>query len=285
MGRKTRRQLLGQHFLHEKRILQKIIEAIDPGSEDLVVEVGPGQGALTFPLAAKAGRVLAIEKDYSLVEMLEKNRPGNLEIIAGDILKVDLRNIITNRLRPGEKVKLAGNLPYHISSQILFVLVEVKDLVQRAVFLFQKEVAQRITAAPGSKKYAPLSILLQNYFDCRLLFRVGPGAFSPPPRVDSACVLFQTRNQQLFFAAGQEKELLAFLKEAFCQRRKTLSRNLEGAGYRKEEISQALRSLSLGEKIRAEDLKPETLVALFQRLSQSGDKIRPDDENPPVPVL
>lgn len=273
MGRKTRRQLLGQHFLHEKRILLKIVEAVSPGPEDLIVEIGPGQGALTFPLAARAGRVLAVEKDYSLVESLEKNRPGNLQLIAGDVLKLDLRNIILGHRRQGETVKLAGNLPYHISSQILFVLLEVKDLVERAVFLFQKEVALRITAAPGSKKYAPLSILLQNYFDCRLLFQVGPGAFSPPPRVDSACVLFQARSQPRFFAAELENELSAFLKEAFSQRRKTLSRNLEGAGYRRDEIRQALQNLSLEEKIRAEDLKPEDLVRLFRSLSKDGREI------------
>ncbi|RFT16199.1 MAG: SSU rRNA (adenine(1518)-N(6)/adenine(1519)-N(6))-dimethyltransferase [Candidatus Saccharicenans subterraneus] len=273
MGRKTRRQLLGQHFLHEKRILQKIVEAVEPGPEDLVVEIGPGQGALTFPLAARAGRVLAIEKDYALVEMLEKNRPGNLEIIAGDILKLDLPGIITGHRRPGETVKLAGNLPYHISSQVLFVLLEVKDVVERAVFLFQKEVAQRITATPGGKNYAPLSILLQNYFDCQLLFRVGPGAFSPPPRVDSACVLFLKRNRPLFFPAEVADELFTFLKDAFCQRRKTLSRNLESAGYRRENVRQALLYLSLGERVRAEELKPETLVSLFRLLKENNREI------------
>lgn len=268
MGKRTRRQLLGQHFLHEKRILQKIVEALEPDSGDLIVEIGPGRGALTFPLAAKAGRVLAVEKDLRLVETLSENRLNNLEIIAGDILKLDLRGLISRFRRPGETVKLAGNLPYHISSQILFVLLEAKDLIERAVFLFQKEVAQRITAGPGNKKYAPLSILLQNYFDCRLLFQVGPGAFSPPPRVDSACVLFQKRSRPLFFGPDLENEIFAFLKEAFSQRRKTLSRNLESAGYRREAVSGLLQGLSLGEKVRAEDLKPELLVSICRALTQ-----------------
>lgn len=272
MGRKTRRQLLGQHFLHERRILQKIVDAVGPGPGDLVVEIGPGQGALTLPLAARAGRILAVERDYSLVEALEKTRPDNVEIMAGDILKVDLAGVLKKYRRPEETVKLAGNLPYHISSQILFVLLEVKDFIERAVFLFQKEVAQRITATPGNKKYSPLSILLQNYFDCRLLFLVGPGAFSPPPLVDSACVLFKKRNQPLYFPAGLEARFFPFLKEAFSQRRKTLSRNLESAGYRREEIQTALRRLELEEKIRAEDLKPETLFAVFRILSQAGLK-------------
>ncbi|MGB9907311.1 MAG: 16S rRNA (adenine(1518)-N(6)/adenine(1519)-N(6))-dimethyltransferase RsmA [Candidatus Saccharicenans sp.] len=266
MGRKTRRQLLGQHFLHEKRILQKIVEAVDPRPEDLVIEIGPGQGALTFPLARRAGRLLAIEKDYSLVESLEKTKPENVEVISGDILRLDLSGIIDRYRREDETVKLAGNLPYHISSQVLFVLLEVKARVERAVFLFQKEVAQRITAGPGSKKYSPLSILLQNYFDCRLLFQVGPGAFSPPPRVDSACVLFQTRSQPLFFPAEREQDFFSFLKTLFGQRRKTLVRNLEGAGYHKEKINKILQSLSIEKKIRAEDLKPDVLFDLYQFL-------------------
>jgi 16S rRNA (adenine1518-N6/adenine1519-N6)-dimethyltransferase len=277
VGRKTRRQLLGQHFLHEKRILQKIVEAVDPRPEDLVIEIGPGQGALTFPLARRAGRLLAIEKDYSLVESLEKTKPDNVEVISGDILSLDLSGIIDRYRRKDETVKLAGNLPYHISSQVLFVLLEVKARVERAVFLFQKEVAQRITAGPGSKKYSPLSILLQNYFDCRLLFQVGPGAFSPPPRVDSACVLFQTRSQPLFFPAEREKDFFAFLKTLFGQRRKTLVRNLEGAGYHKEKINKILQSLSIEKKIRAEDLKPGVLFDLYQFLQDK--KFLPENQS------
>ncbi|MGQ9800083.1 MAG: 16S rRNA (adenine(1518)-N(6)/adenine(1519)-N(6))-dimethyltransferase RsmA [Candidatus Saccharicenans sp.] len=276
MGRKTRRQLLGQHFLHEKRVLEKIVAALEAGPEDLVVEIGPGQGALTFPLARRAGRLLAIEKDYSLVENLEKNKPDNVEVISGDILKLDLARIIGHYRREGQPVKLAGNLPYHISSQILFVLLEVKALVERAVFLFQKEVAERITASAGSKKYSPLSILLQNYFDCGLLFQVGPGAFSPPPKVDSGCVLFQTRSQPLFFPAELEQDFFDFLKIIFGQRRKTLARNLEGAGCQKEKINKILKNLSVEEKIRAEDLQPGILFAIYEHLR--GRKILPDNQ-------
>ncbi|MDI6845480.1 MAG: 16S rRNA (adenine(1518)-N(6)/adenine(1519)-N(6))-dimethyltransferase RsmA [Candidatus Saccharicenans sp.] len=269
MARKTRRQLLGQHFLHEKRVLEKIVAAVDPRPGDLIIEIGPGQGALTFPLAARAGRVLAVEKDLSLVEQLEKTSPPNVEIIAGDVLRLKLSELIQRCRQPGETVKLAGNLPYHISTQILFVLLETKNLIERAVFLFQKEVAQRITASAGNKKYSPLSVLLQNYFDCRLLFQVRPGAFSPPPKVDSACVLFLSRPQTLFFLPEEESEFFAFLKKAFSQRRKTLSRNLEGSGLSRENILEALRSLSLKEKTRAEDLEPESLIKIFRLLQKS----------------
>lgn len=272
MGRKTRRQLLGQHFLHERKILKKIVEAIQPGPQDLIVEIGPGQGALTFLLAEKAGRILAVEKDYGLVQVLEKNKPGNLEVITGDILKLDLRSIIQNYHFQAEAIKLAGNLPYHISSQILFVLLEVRGLVERAVFLFQKEVAERITAEPGSKKYAPLSILLQNYFDSQTLFRVKPGAFRPPPKVDSACVLFLRRNRRRYFPPSQQESFFNFLKNCFAQRRKTLAGNLETSGYRKEQVQEILTGLGLEWKIRAEELSPEALYSVYKLLKNASLK-------------
>ncbi|MBC7361812.1 MAG: ribosomal RNA small subunit methyltransferase A [Candidatus Aminicenantes bacterium] len=270
MAKKTRRQLFGQHFLHEKRILQKIIEAIQPEKDDLVVEIGPGKGALTFPLAARAGQVVAVEKDFSLVQTLEKNKPDNLEIIAGDILQVDLTTLIKSKKGQVRSVKLAGNLPYHISSQILFVLLRVKNHIDRAVFLFQKEVAERIVAGPGSRKYAPLSILLQNYFDCNLLFLIKPGAFSPPPEVDSACVSFSRRTEPRFFPEIEEGNFFEFLKACFRQRRKTLLRNLEGSGFNKDQIAAALQKLHLETKVRAEELEPEKLLAIYHLLKSTG---------------
>ncbi len=267
MSRKTRRQLLGQHFLHEKRILEKIVAAADPASNELIIEIGAGQGVLTYRLANKAGRVLAVEKDSTLVQALEKNLPGNVEIIAGDILRLDLKNLIKTGRSSFARVKLVGNLPYHISSQVLFVLLEVKELVERAVFLFQKEVAERITALPGSKKYSPLSILIQNYFDCQLLFLVRPGAFTPPPKVDSACVLFLKRSSPIWFPEEEEKNFYIFLQSCFSQRRKTLVRNLESSGRPRAAILAKLKELGLPEKIRAEQLPPGKLLAVFKGLS------------------
>lgn len=275
MSRKTRRQLLGQHFLHEKRFLQKIIEAVDPKPDDLIVEIGPGRGVLTYPLAARAGKVLAIEKDYSLVSALEPNKPANLEIIAGDILEIDLRHLIQESARRAGSIKLAGNLPYHISTQILFVLLQVREMVNRAVFLFQKEVAERIVARPGNKKYAPLSILLQNYFDCRILFTIKPGAFKPPPRVDSACLLFLKRSQPQFFPDRQEQDFYEFLKTCFAQRRKTLARNLESSGVRRDNILKILNGLGLEATVRAENLEPEKLYQIYESLAGFQNKIKP----------
>jgi len=152
MAKKTRRQLLGQHFLHDKNIIKKIVEANQPEKSDLFIEIGPGTGALTFPLAEKAGFVLAIEKDPSLIPALEAKAAANVEIITGDILKLDLAPLIERKRSGLSSVKMAGNLPYHISTQILFVLLELKNSLTQAVFLFQKEVAQRLVAQAGTKK-------------------------------------------------------------------------------------------------------------------------------------
>ena len=268
MAKKTRRQLLGQHFLHDKNIIKKIVEANQPEKSDLFIEIGPGTGALTFPLAEKAGFVLAIEKDQSLIPSLEAKAAANVEIITGDILKLDLAPLIERKRSGLSSVKMAGNLPYHISTQILFVLLELKNSLTQAVFLFQKEVAQRLVAQAGTKKYSPLSILLQNYFETELLFYIKPGAFSPPPAVDSACVKFTRRHQPAFFPEEQDQDFTEFLKVSFARRRQTLKKNLEKAGYSPEKISQVLEKLQLKSQTRAEELAPQTLYQVFRALKE-----------------
>ncbi|HOP60645.1 MAG TPA: 16S rRNA (adenine(1518)-N(6)/adenine(1519)-N(6))-dimethyltransferase RsmA [Candidatus Saccharicenans sp.] len=267
MAKKTRRQLLGQHFLHDKNIIKKIIEANQPEKSDLFIEIGPGTGALTFLLAERAGFVLAIEKDQALIPALETEAPANVEVIAGDILKLDLAPLIERKRTGLSSVKMAGNLPYHISTQILFVLLELKNSLSQAVFLFQKEVAQRLVAQAGTKKYSPLSILLQNYFETELLFYIKPGAFSPPPAVDSACIKFIRRHKPAFFPEKQDQEFNEFLKASFARRRQTLKKNLEKAGYSPEEISQVLEKVQLKAQIRAEELEPQTLYQVFRGLN------------------
>lgn len=275
MARKTRRQLLGQHFLHDKNIIKKIIEANQPEKSDLFIEIGPGTGALTFLLAERAGLVLAIEKDQALIPALETKAPANVEVIAGDILKLDLAPLIERKRMGLSSVKMAGNLPYHISTQILFVLLEIKNSLTQAVFLFQKEVAQRLVAKAGTKKYSPLSILLQNYFEAELLFFIKPGAFSPPPAVDSACLKFTRRQKPAFFPEEEDQDFTEFLKASFARRRQTLKKNLEKAGYSAQKISQALEGAQLKSPTRAEELEPQILYQVFRGL-KGADKERRD---------
>jgi 16S rRNA (adenine1518-N6/adenine1519-N6)-dimethyltransferase len=266
MAKKTRRQLFGQHFLHDRNIIKKIIEASQLGKSDLVIEIGPGTGALTFLLAEKAGLVIAIEKDAALIPPLKTRVPANVEIITADILELNLAPIIARQRENFSVVKMTGNLPYHISTQILFVLLNLKHSLKQAVFLFQKEVAQRLVAQAGPKKYSPLSILLQNYFETRLLFLIKPGAFSPPPAVDSACVKFTRRDKPAFFPEEEETKFYKFLQASFARRRQTLKKNLEKAGYPGDNLIRAMNQAQLEPKTRAEELSPEILYQLFREL-------------------
>ena len=260
--KKSRRQALGQHFLHNRGILAKIIRAIDPKKDELVIEVGPGRGALTFPLAEKAGLVLAVEKDSRLIPGLQERAPANVVVLGADVLRVSFRKVLKDYPMFAPPVKLAGNIPYSISSPLLFKVLEEKALFSRCVFLLQKEFARRVCASAGSKDYARLSILVQMHFETSMLVTVSPASFSPPPRVDSALVLLQKRQAPLF-DLPDPKAFGAFLQAAFGHRRKTLMNNLLAAGYERPALEAAFAQAGLDPKARAESLSIGQLVQLF----------------------
>jgi 16S rRNA (adenine1518-N6/adenine1519-N6)-dimethyltransferase len=263
--KKTRRQLLGQHFLHNRGILDKIVRAVDPGPADLVVEIGPGRGALTFPLAERAGRVTAVERDGCLVAALRELAPPNLEIIEADALGVSFRDLAARRPAESGRALLAGNLPYAISSPLLFKVLEDSGLFARCVFLVQKEFAQRVCARAGTKLFAPLSILIQNHFETRILFTVSPASFSPPPRVDSALVRLEKRPEPVLNLPN-ETAFEHYLQAAFRQRRKTLWNNLAARGAAGPDLEAAFAGLKLDTRLRAEALPAEGHAALFNAL-------------------
>lgn len=249
----------GQHFLHEKRYIERIVSAISPKAEDRVVEIGPGEGALTLPLLAAAGRMTAIELDTDLIPALtERARPvGTLEIIRSDVLKVDFTALAAKLDVP--RVRVAGNLPYYISSPILFHCVDHAAAIQDMHFMLQKEVVDRMAAEPGSKVYGRLSVMLQ--LACRVvpLFDVPPGAFRPPPKVDSSVV-------RLVPLAESEKHdadparLHAIVKAAFAQRRKTLSN-----GLKQLMDADTIRRAGIDPGARAETLAPLDFVRLAKQ--------------------
>ncbi len=249
MGRR-----FGQHFLTRKSILDRIADAACSPGEPLVVEIGPGRGALTEPLLERAARVIAIEVDPPLVHYLQQKfrdliEAGRLTLIEGDVLQ-------TNLAQWGPAV-VAGNLPYYITSPILEKVFACGDLWKKAVFLVQKEVAERIATGPGSRDYGYLSVLAQTYAEARVLFDVPRGAFSPPPKVDSAVISLTPRT----LAGVEDRErFLKFASACFRQKRKTLRNNLSAA-YPKELVD----SLEEG-KLRAEQLGLLELVALFQKI-------------------
>lgn len=261
----SRVKKLGQHFLSDRSILRKIIDVVAPQKNELIIEIGAGKGALTFPLADRAGKIIAIEKDKELIPFLLEGGKKNLVVLEQDVLRVYFKNLVSKESAFSGKIKLAGNLPYSISSPLLFKVLEEKDLFSACVFLLQKEVAERLGAQPGSKAYAPLSILFQLHFDVRLRFTLAPGAFSPPPKVQSTLVSLERRPQPLF-AIVDEAGFRRFLRTAFAQRRKTLINNLKSLAFPPRILKEAMGQLALKENARAEELSIGQFVALFDRL-------------------
>ena len=214
----TPKKSLGQNFLHDASYIDRIVQAIDPRPGDRVVEIGPGQGALTLPLLRRHGALTVIEFDRDLVGPLADRAAGvgELEIIHRDVLQVDF-----TALAAGTPFKLAGNLPYNISSPILFHALEHAAVVRDMVFMLQKEVVDRMGAPPGSKVYGRLSVMLQAYCQVQPLFVVPPGAFRPAPKVDSAVVRLVPRDPATV-AIADRKRFEHVVRAAFGQRRKTL---------------------------------------------------------------
>ncbi len=249
------RRKLGQHYLIQGRPLERIAAAACPAPEPLVVEIGPGRGALTRRLLARAARVVAVEIDPWLVEDLRRRFGGEpgLEIVHGDVLATGLD-------RWGPAV-VAGNLPYYITSPILDKVIEARAAVRRAVFLVQKEVARRITAAPGSRDYGLLTVSLGLFFDTTLLFEVKAAAFHPPPKVDSAVVRLEPSARAAEFGIADPAAFLRFAARCFHHKRKTLRNNL--AGEIPRERLDALPEASL----RAEQLDLRQLADLYHRLA------------------
>lgn len=265
---KKKRRFWGQHFLRSSRVLQKILWQINPQRDDLIIEIGAGKGVLTFPLARKAGKIIAIEKDRRLIPFLQKKKLPNLIILEKDVLKIHLRKIIPNDIKGKGQVKLVGNLPYSISSPLLFKILQEKECFKKCVFLLQREVAERICAQPGSKKYAPLSILIQVYFDARLHFVVNPNSFSPPPRVESALISLDKRDCPLF-PVQNEGFFLEFLRGSFKHRRKTLINNLEKYPLPSGLIQEAFQKFGLNRNVRPEQLAIAQFINLFDFFSSA----------------
>jgi len=215
---------LGQHFLHERRVVEKIVLAIDPKPGDRLVEIGPGQGAITFPLLRAHGALTAIEFDRDLVApLLHAAREfGELEIVPGDVLGVDF-----TALAAGGTIRLVGNLPYNLSSPILFHALDHAAAIRDMHFMLQKEVVDRMAAPPGSKVYGRLSVMLQAYCTVTPLFTVPPGAFRPPPKVESAVVRLVPRDPARIGIADPAR-FAQVVRAAFGQRRKTLRNALKG---------------------------------------------------------
>ncbi len=247
------KKALGQNFLHDQQVIQRIVASLSPRPGETVIEIGPGRGALTDLLLDSGCNLHVIEFDYALADYWQSRAEqcDNLTVHQGNVLKVDL-----NAIASGRPIKVIGNLPYNISSQILISLLSVEGIVDSVVML-QLEMVERIVAEPNNKTYGRLSVMLQQHFYCDKIFKVPSGAFTPAPKVDSAMLRLTPKKPQDVL---QDTDRFAeIVKAAFAQRRKTLRNNLK-----KLITAEQMQTAGINPTLRAENLSVEDFVRLSQ---------------------
>ncbi|MDE3188441.1 MAG: ribosomal RNA small subunit methyltransferase A [Acidobacteriota bacterium] len=256
---------LGQNFLDDEAAIQRITAALGDCSGLTVVEIGPGKGAITRALASRDGHVLAIEVDPELAARLRAEfPPERVTVVVQDVLDFDFAAASATA---GERLQVAGNLPYYITSPILLKLAASHAALDRAVLMVQREVADRVTAAPGSRDYGLLSVTVQMYGQVEKLFTLPPSAFSPPPEVHST--VFRWRFAPRFAELGvDETSFPAFLRTVFAQKRKTLANNLRAAGMKPAAVVAAFADAGIDPMTRAEALPVEALAALWRSIKK-----------------
>jgi len=274
----ARKPKLGQHFLTDDAAAHRIIDELGDVSHGTVLEIGPGRGVLTSILAKRARRLIAIELDRVLAAQLRMKFAlyPNVEVIEGDVLAVDFSTLFGPRpgaSRPGlvqapDPVPVVGNLPYYITSDILFRLFEFRQCFSTIVIMVQKEVADRLAASPGSTDYGLLSATALLYGKVEKLFTLPPGAFTPPPQVYSSVVRI-TMAPQLESLDVEEGGFMNFLKLSFAQKRKTLWNNLR-VQYDEGVLKEALRAAGVKPVIRAESLPLEKSAAIYRALASKN---------------
>ena len=256
------RKRLGQHFLVDRGVLERIADALAPTADDVVIEIGPGRGALTDLLVRRAKRVVAIELDRDLVPYLRDRYrdAGNVEVIERDVLEVHLADVA------GPTFLLAGNVPYYITTPILFHALE-PPRPARAVYLVQREVAERIAAPPGSRTYGALSVNVQAVARAELVGRVPPGAFRPPPSVDSAIIRLTPRPDPAV-EPSLESEFRLLVQDAFGLRRKQMRRVVRTvAKLDVERADRVLEIAGVDPECRPETLSPEDFARLLRAIA------------------
>lgn len=253
------RKSLGQHFLSDPRILTRIAEALAPDPTETVVEIGPGRGALTDELIRRARRVIAIELDRALAARLRERYAGDarVSVIEEDVLRVDMESVT------GGEYALVGNVPYYITTPIIFRSLE-PPRASRAVFLLQREVADRLTAPPGGREYGALSVNVQAVATAEVLFGVPAGAFHPPPKVESAVVRLTPRVDPVIPVEAEDR-FRAFVQAAFGLRRKQMRRVLRTIlQVDASEADGLLRAAEIPADVRPETLSPAQFARLVQ---------------------
>jgi len=260
---------MGQNFLSDSKIAQQIVESAKVESQDVVLEIGAGLGALTIPIAQRAAKVLAVEKDRNLAKLLRNELAAsgivNVELLEQDIRRLDVQDLVP---ATGRKVVVMGNLPYNLSSQILVQLIDARRFISRAILMFQKELAQRIVAQPGGRDYGRIGVMLQYCAAVKTVVDVKAAHFFPRPQIDSTVleVRFGANRENL---AVDETLLFQVIKAAFSKRRKTLKNALAGSELpiNAHQAETTLQQSGIDPIRRAETLSVSEFVALSDNLS------------------
>ncbi len=262
-----RRRRMGQHFLTDRAVIQRIISALALTPTDRVLEVGPGRGALTGPLLERAAELVAVELDEALAGRLPQLFPSaRFRLVCDDMTRVDLETLVEAPCPGASRWRLVGNLPYSVASPIIARVLPRADLFSDVTIMIQKEVAQRLLAKPGSPDYGPLAVFASLHaLSGRLVTNVRPGAFSPPPEVDSAVVHLALPPSPVAASVSAGAHLA---RQAFLHRRKQLANALPR--YDRQQLTQALAHCGLPAGARPEEISPEQYVELASSLSPEG---------------
>ncbi len=259
------RKSLGQHFLEDRRILDRIVDALDPAPHETVIEIGAGRGSLSDALAPRVGRLILVEYDRALAARLRERYAGSdrVSVVESDVLAVSFAALADGPFM------LIGNVPYYITTPILFHALEAPR-AGRIVLLVQREVAERIVAPAGSKTYGALSVNVQAVARAKVAFRVAPGSFNPPPKVESAVVVIEPRNDRVV-EPNEEESFRRFVQDAFSLRRKQMRRVVRSiAGLDADRADAALSRAAIDPESRPETLSPADFARLRRELFSRG---------------
>lgn len=257
---------LGQNFLIDGNIVRKIVDEGDITPEDYIIEIGPGMGTLTEELALRAKKVIAIEIDDTLLPILDETlgKYDNVQVIHGDVLKIDIEKLIEENLSGGP-VKVVANLPYYVTTPIIAKLIEDNLNLESIIVMVQKEVAERMEAGPGGKEYGSLSVFVNFYSKPEIVVKVPKTVFMPQPKIDSAVIKLEIKKE---LPDVDKDKFFKIVKAAFSKRRKTILNSLSTYGFNieKETIKEALEKLNINVDTRAENLSVEDFIKISKTL-------------------
>lgn len=255
MGKAVGRKRFGQHFLTDSQVLDRMIRAFSPEHDQLVLEIGPGTGVLTERLLEYVNHLVVVELDRNLAALLnQKFDSGQLTVIQQDVLSLDIQSLFADN-GGRQKIRVIGNLPYNISTPLLFHLIDNVRFISDMMFMLQKEVALRLSARPDHKNYGRLSVMSGLELQCECLFDVGPESFNPPPKVDST--VLRLYPESISYRIQDSRRLNNIVRQAFSQRRKTLKNSLQNL------VSQSqFAAADIDSSLRAEKLSVEQFIAL-----------------------